>query len=246
MSDIICSKEQPIGDKSLLKADSTTTAKTKDLPSFLKMPTPEAVEVFQAAFDNHTDSVPFDGRLVPNQWVLNERSITATVAADFDAQIESLQREIADRDKVLSFAGVSYRRDKDGIRWWKEPASKNPASLIQEAVAKDNYDATIDILEQTRTERDALQRENETQRRLRDEQSEYTIALQRLIEHYCGGKIDKFDREQAPHHYDMLSKAATITPEMREKIERALEIGPGNDPKFSERVFRDLLGEQDA
>lgn len=40
------------------------------------------------------------------------------------------------------------------------------------------------------------------------------------------------------------AEASAITPEMREKIRRALEIGLGNDPKMSERVFRELLGEQ--
>jgi hypothetical protein len=37
-------------------------------------------------------------------------------------------------------------------------------------------------------------------------QSRYAIALQRLIERFCGGDLSTIERNTCPHHYDMLEK----------------------------------------
>ena len=54
------------------------------LPEFLQLPTPDAIEVFRKSYENHTDSLPFDGRLVPNQWLLNERALSSTFAEEVE------------------------------------------------------------------------------------------------------------------------------------------------------------------
>lgn len=43
--------------------------------SVVTLPTKEALEVFAKAKENHTGDMPFDGRLIPNQWLLNERGL---------------------------------------------------------------------------------------------------------------------------------------------------------------------------
>ena len=68
-----------------------------DLPDYLKMPSKQALEVFQKSYENHTG--PFDSRLIPNQWLMNERALSA----ELGDRIEELERELAARTENYNY-----------------------------------------------------------------------------------------------------------------------------------------------
>jgi len=61
------------------------------------LPTKEALEVFAKSEDQHKGDLPFDGRFIPNQWLLNERGLSVELAeriAELEAQKSTAYKEV--------------------------------------------------------------------------------------------------------------------------------------------------------
>jgi hypothetical protein len=63
-----------------------------DKYQFLRQPGPDALEVYLKSYENHSGELPFDGRLIPNQWLLNERGLTEQLGEHI-AELEATLKE---------------------------------------------------------------------------------------------------------------------------------------------------------
>ena len=89
----------------LLQALKAERERVEELEA--KLPTNEQLAVYDAAKRNHTGTEPFDERLVPNQWLLNERALSQ----EFSERIEELQAQVIRHEAAIT----SYRDDRDKL-----------------------------------------------------------------------------------------------------------------------------------
>lgn len=92
------------------------------------LPSAQALEVFAKAKEQHGGDLPFDGKLIPNQWLLNERATSGKLGAmvdDLEKYIEELEGErkalrgfIADLQQLAS---ETTALSNDAVeRWCKQ------------------------------------------------------------------------------------------------------------------------------
>lgn len=133
----------------------------EQVPDHLKLPSKDALEVLAKSYENHGGSMPFDGRLIPNQWLLDERGRLEKVAFDLEeknrqlsAQVDSLQKEL---DAALKDRGSMYRAvqsERDELQKELDAANERVKWL------EENY-VHQDVLFNLEDERDELRSENQ-------------------------------------------------------------------------------------